>query len=88
LENLQIDTIFKNYDEVLMHDSDMIFPQAFTQDDRDAFYRMKFRALSKMIANGQHKNDGFMRGGEELKNGGKDDEIDLTAIEQFVLTTN
>jgi hypothetical protein len=52
LGSLKIDTVFKNYDQVLGYDSDQAFPKNFSQDDRDAFINMKFKALNRKISNG------------------------------------
>ena len=43
--------IFKNYDKVLGFDCNRSFPKDFTQQDRDAFFMMKFRALNQKILN-------------------------------------
>jgi hypothetical protein len=52
LENLKIDNLSKNYGKVLQFDSDRPFPHNFTQEDRDTFYRMKFKALNQKIVSG------------------------------------
>jgi hypothetical protein len=46
---LRLESIFGNYDKVLMMDSDRPFPRDFSQEDRDIFYRLKFRAMTRMI---------------------------------------
>ena len=66
--------IFKNYDKVLGFDCNKAFPKDFTQQDRDAFFIMKFRALNQKILNGDindaRQNMQRIQGSGAFDNGG------------------
>lgn len=66
--------IFKNYDKVLGFDCNKAFPKDFTQQDRDAFFMMKFRALNQKIllsdTNDPRQNLQWMQVSGAFDNGG------------------
>ena len=46
LEELSESYIFKTYKEALLSDDESPFPDDISQENRDMFYRLKFRALN------------------------------------------
>lgn len=83
----------------MQYDSDRPFPHNFTQEDRDTFYRMKFKALNKKIGGGgvadpgqqmlprrAHNDDEE----EDGKEGDEGQQLDLknVPVERFLYSTN
>jgi hypothetical protein len=50
LTSLSETLIFTTYQAVLLADSEAPFPSDFTQESRDTYYRLKFRALSTALS--------------------------------------
>jgi hypothetical protein len=46
LESLSETFIFNTYKEALLIDTEIPFPEDISQENRDMFYRLKFRALN------------------------------------------
>lgn len=57
LESLTESGIFKAYRAALLHDTEKSFPADFTQENRERYYRLKFRALNE--ARSQDKKDQY-----------------------------
>jgi hypothetical protein len=55
LESLTESGLFEAYRAALLHDTEKCFPADFTQENRERYYRLKFRALN--AARSQDKND-------------------------------
>jgi hypothetical protein len=50
LTSLTETLIFTTYQAVLLADTEAPFPSDFTQESRDTYYRLKFRALSSALS--------------------------------------
>jgi len=46
LENMSETFIFETYKKILKNDSEEPFPEDISLENRDMFYRLKFRALN------------------------------------------
>lgn len=46
LESLTESCLFEAYRAALLHDTDKSFPVDFTQENRERYYRLKFRAFN------------------------------------------
>jgi hypothetical protein len=54
--------IFTTYNSVLLHDTEKFFPKDMTQENREMYYRLKFRALnSARVADTQNYYKQFPR---------------------------
>jgi hypothetical protein len=57
LESLTESGLFEAYREALLHDTEISFPADFTQENRERYYRLKFRALNSACS--QDKKDQY-----------------------------
>jgi len=54
--------IFTAYNAVLLHDTEKFFPKDMTQENKEMYYRLKFRALnSARVADSQNYYKEFAR---------------------------